>query len=133
MDLERVVHFRARGRPCRGQAEDQRSQHRDGGRIPRYAPIKGDGEGSAGPLSGLEQRMDRTGEKGPQTEPGGAPDDGQHPAFDQMLADETPAAGSQCQANGGLPPSLLRTREEQVGHIRTDDQQKDADQQHENP
>ena len=77
--------------------------------------------------------MDPSRQDAAQEKAASAPDDGEHTAFDKMLAHQATAPRSQREADGGFGPSLHRTRQQEVRHVGADDQQKNADQQHQNP
>ena len=77
--------------------------------------------------------MERPGRDVSQRESHCASGQGQHAALDQMLTEQPGSLRAQRQAHGRLALPADRARQQEVGHVRADDQQQHAHQQQQDP
>ena len=77
--------------------------------------------------------MDGLGHDVANRQPRGAADERQHAALDQVLAEEARAGRAERQTHRGLAPPAHRAREQQVRHVRADDEEQHADEEQQNP
>src|SRR5262249_16759746 len=110
--------------------EQEGGQDRKGRGICQHAEIETKIEGAGGVASGLKQEVDRAGKDVAQSNAGGASEESQQPASDEVLSKEARPAGAQPQTYGRFAPAAYRVRHEQIGDIGADDQQQHSHEQH---